>query len=285
MAKPVITLISCLLGLTACNPGPTAQQASGLPSAGPAASVTPGFQSVTPGSQSGTSSSSPLPSPLYPSPSAPPALPGSLPAGLAGLRLETGNRFLSGQGARAQFRAVLLDAAGQVLRAEVPLQWQSSRPQDFSVDDQGQILALVGSGYADIQVRIPGTAFAASAVMNVSSFGRSGSSGGSALFPPNLSGLAGAPLSGGKPVLIREQILTLEGSGFQPDSTRNQVLFGSISATPLTASANQLTVSVPLSVNQAGDVVIRVVTDNLSSNTLTGTVLSEPLILNNGGFF
>lgn len=280
MFKPITGLLSCLFSLSACttNPAVPPNQASGQPPASPQSSATPSPQSggpadsLSPSAQPSSTTSNPSPSPQT-----------VLPAGLAGLRLDTGNRFLRGQGASTQFKAVLLDTAGQVLQADVPLQWQSSRPQDFSVDAQGQLRALVDSGYSDIQVRIPGTAFSATAVINVSSFSGGGTS--SSLRPPNLSGLSGATLSDGKYILIRDQILTLSGSGFLPGLFSYQVLFGAIPASAISISDSGLTVRVPLGVNQAGDVPIRVVTNNLSSNTLTGTVLAENLAINNGGFF
>jgi hypothetical protein len=114
---------------------------------------------------------------------------GGVPANLDALRFRDSNRrFLQAKGESSTFEVVLLDRAGQEIQASVPLNWQSSRPEDFSVNAQGLITALVDTGYSEITVRIPGTAFEARSVINVNSPGSGtggggGSGGGSAPVP------------------------------------------------------------------------------------------------------
>lgn len=100
---------------------------------------------------------------------------------------------------------------------------------------------------------------------------------------PYLSALTSAAEQDGKAVLIREEILTLDGTNFDPILANNVVKFGALSATPITASSTQLTVAVPGSVGTAGDVSVTVETNTRPSNAITALV--PTLNLNfSGGF-
>lgn len=161
--KPLLCLMT--FSLSACvstAPGGT----TGTPSANPSASPT-ALASINP-SPTPAPTESPTPMPSSESPSAMPTDPEPLPAQLNGLRFGTINRFLESKGDQTRFSVELLDAQDQVFQAQVPLEWNSSRPQDFGVDPDGQITALVDYGYSLISVRIPGTSFLAQAVINVS---------------------------------------------------------------------------------------------------------------------
>jgi hypothetical protein len=67
---------------------------------------------------------------------------------------------------------------GQRRAGEIPLEWSSSRPQDFLVDAEGNVQALVDYGYSEIIVKIVGTNYEARTVVNVN-LGGSGGGGGS----------------------------------------------------------------------------------------------------------
>jgi hypothetical protein len=88
------------------------------------------------------------------------------------------DRFLDAKGESTRFPVELVDALGQVISMTVPLEWSSSRSQDFSVDAAGNITALVASGFSTIAAKIPGTDFEARAIINVASSSTGGSSGG-----------------------------------------------------------------------------------------------------------
>lgn len=102
---------------------------------------------------------------------------------------------------------------------------------------------------------------------------------------PNLSALTTASTSGGKAVLIRSQLLTIDGTNFDPVAANNTVKFGALPAVAVeSATATQITVRVPAGVDTPGDVNIVVITNSQNSNTLVGTVPSITLNINNGGF-
>lgn len=197
------------LVFTACAPKTlTPSQASGVPTAG--SSVGPVL---------GATTSPPVASPQLPgslpqpgsTASATPAL-SDLPENLAGLRYADGiNRFLNAEGQTMRFAVELVDKDGQKIEAEVPLEWFSSRPQDFSVDAQGLLKALVRSGYSEIVVRIPGTRFEARTIINVSGGGSSSGGGGGGGGGP----AAPAPAQNTPPVitLLSSSQATVMGAG------------------------------------------------------------------------
>lgn len=156
--------LTCLMAfsLSACVPTTTPGGTTATPSSMPSLSVSPSpdlpdeSTSLFPG---------PVPS-LSPGAATEPGF--ELPSQLSELRFGEIDRFLDSRGERTRFAVELLDAAGQVIAVPVPLEWRSSRPQDFSVADDGEITALVDFGYSTISVQIPGTAFVAQAVINVS---------------------------------------------------------------------------------------------------------------------
>ncbi len=176
--------LSCclLLSLGACAPpapGPTGPVSpSGSPTVAPNSnSPLPGVSSV-PGTQPSTQPST-VPN------SGPTAVPSptvsagtGLPANLAGIRFGELNRFLNYQGQSTRFDVIAVDANGQVIQAVLPLQWRSSRPQDFRVDADGKLTALVGAGYSEIVASIPGTDYEIRTIINVSTPGGGGGGGG-----------------------------------------------------------------------------------------------------------
>lgn len=184
--------ISAVLGiglalslLTACPSQPLATgaipQASSSPSELPGVSVSPGPQSGELENPVPAESALPGASPL-PSASSSPAGGGSatikLPENLSSIRFASVDRFLDQQGETTHIRVELLDQLGQLIPINVPFAWTSSRSQDFSVDAEGNVTALVEFGYSTIEARIPGTSFRASSVINVNS--ADSGSGGSA---------------------------------------------------------------------------------------------------------
>lgn len=200
-------LLLGLLSLSACAPPSTSQPSPGpSPDASAAPTPAPGV-SARP-----TPQPSPTASPVVPTPSAsaPPAV--VLPAELAGLRFAASNlRFLNQKGQSTSFGVEALDREGRVLDLDLstlPLEWRSSRPQDFSVDAQGLVTALVESGYSSIEVRVPGSAFQASSVVNIATGSGSGGGGGG-------GGSTSTPAPNAAPVitLLNASSETVNGAG------------------------------------------------------------------------
>lgn len=171
--RPELSLGLCLLSLSACFPQAVPPMPS--PSPEPSASAIPGAMPTPVASRPPEETPSAAPGSASPLPS---GSPGGLPANLAGLRFETINRFLNAAGETTQFAVYLIDRSGNRILQTVPLEWSSSRPQDFSIDASGKIKALVAEGYSEIVVRIPGSSFEARTVINVSSRGSGGGGGG-----------------------------------------------------------------------------------------------------------
>lgn len=112
----------------------------------------------------------------------------SLPQNLAEIRFDASiDRFLDSKGESTRFKVVLLDDQGQMIDASVPIIWRSSRPHQFSVDAEGQITALVESGYSSITASIPGTDFAIDVVINIDTAGSSGGGGGGGGSPQSVN--------------------------------------------------------------------------------------------------
>lgn len=119
-----------------------------------------------------------------------------LPENLAGIRFEERDRFLNALGQTTRFAVYLLDRQGQRIDFQVPLEWSSSRPQDFSVDDQGNLKALVNDGFSVIVAKIPGTSFEARTTINVTTWSPTSGGGGG-------GSLAGNPAVANSPPVIK----------------------------------------------------------------------------------
>jgi len=245
---------------------------------------------------------SPSPSPEEPEPEATASLlpepTATLPSELAELRLSPHNtRFLSAQGAQVSWQVEPLDAAGRLLTDSVPLQWRSSRPQDFSVDAQGVLTALVETGYAEITVSIPGTSLLARSLIHVNpSAGsrRSHHTGGGGQSGTVMPVAEPAPVlsqlnaSTAQVFLLRGETLLLAGSHFDPELAQNTVHFlladqQLVSVAPQAVSATELTVRIPPEVALPGEVRIYVETRGQASNHLTAIVPKIQLAFD-GGF-
>jgi uncharacterized protein YjdB len=91
--------------------------------------------------------------------------------------LMVSKRYLDNKGESVQLTPVLKDTNGQILNAEnYTLKWNSSRPADLIVDDNGMVTALVEYGYAEISLRISG--IEAKQLISVTTLVGSSSSGG-----------------------------------------------------------------------------------------------------------
>ncbi|PIQ24624.1 hypothetical protein COW36_11445 [bacterium (Candidatus Blackallbacteria) CG17_big_fil_post_rev_8_21_14_2_50_48_46] len=102
-------------------------------------------------------------------------------ASVNALKISVSSRFLSGIGDSRQITITALDANGQPLDiSNLPLEYHSSRPQDFQITPQGQLTALVDFGYSEIQVTLPGTSASASLLFSVTA----SNLGGSTFSPP-----------------------------------------------------------------------------------------------------
>ncbi|MGV3524585.1 MAG: IPT/TIG domain-containing protein [Candidatus Sericytochromatia bacterium] len=106
---------------------------------------------------------------------------------------------------------------------------------------------------------------------------------------PVLTSVVAPETDGGLPALVRGLTLTLTGSNFDSVLANNQVRFtladGTtvVSATPVTASATELTVVVPAGVNQPGSVGVVVRTNAQDSTSRAATVPTVAIDFD-GGF-
>lgn len=106
---------------------------------------------------------------------------------------------------------------------------------------------------------------------------------------PKITALTTAEVVSGKAVLIRGHSLTLTGTNFDPVAANHSVRFTLanntvVNATPTAASATSLTVTVPNTVDVAGDVGVQVVTGLRTTSSATGMVPIVNLNVSNGGF-
>lgn len=142
----------------------------------------------------------------------------------------------------------------------------------------------VANSTTQIQVTLPNVpANIANATVQVGTQTSAANAAANFAFAPHLSALATAETQDSKAVLIRDQILTITGTNFDPTAGNNIIDFGGITAAASTATATQLTVTVPGTVNTPGDVAVSVTTNAQSSNSLTAIV--PTLNLNFNGEF
>ncbi|HEY9840545.1 MAG TPA: hypothetical protein V6D23_08835, partial [Candidatus Obscuribacterales bacterium] len=186
MLKPHRLLApSCLLALTlliGCQPGPPTAPPGTAPPVGTSASpqIPTGVPSGAPSeAPSGAPSAAPTPTPaLTPNPAGGATATVQLPDGTR-LELFLPNRFLTDLGQSVAMVARLFDASGrEIPLGELKLRFSSSRPQDFSVSEQGVITALTDEGFSTITVQIDGTQLSASQLISVAAGFSGGGAGG-----------------------------------------------------------------------------------------------------------
>lgn len=214
------------LGLTACFPSapPTQQPTPSASSSTPGSTPSPVSPSASPTSTGATASPSPGTTEPSSGPSTSPEAPFVLPSNVAAIRFGNNDRFLDQQGESTTFDVELVDRNGNVVTLEnVPLEWSSSRPQDFSVDSQGKITALVASGYSVIEVRVKGTALEARSVINVNAGvgGSGGGGGGASNASPVITSLTASETS----ITGTGTLVKLMASASDSDSTLNSSSF------------------------------------------------------------
>ncbi len=192
---------------------------------------------------------------------------------------------------------------------------QTSAPQRFAVTPvltnvtaiatQGGVVALTGTGFdtvltnnhvrinnvmatvtaataTELTVTVPDAGAAGIKPVNVS-LGDQTSGNQTLTLTPVISSMNTGQEHNSKPALIRGQTLTITGTSFDPTLNHNIVRFGSITATPATASGTQLTVVIPDGVDTPGDVAVSVTTNTHDSNSLAGSVPTVDVNLD-GGF-
>ncbi|MGV3526504.1 MAG: hypothetical protein ACO1RX_19960 [Candidatus Sericytochromatia bacterium] len=245
-SHPSLLLLTCLsVGLlAACQAAPPTGNISAQPSvsADPVASPRP-VPSTAPPSPAVEPSPSVGPSvtPSVTPTNAPPLL---VPAHLASIRFSPDSpRFFTAAGETASLQIELRDAAGQPVSGSAPLEWTSSRPDDFGVDATGRVTALRDQGFSEIGVRVAGTDLRARLLLSVSSNdsgGGGGSSGGDSSAPitvRSVSAITPARATVGTQVVIR-------GEGF---TGTGAVAFNGVPATDFTVDNNrQITAMVPV---------------------------------------
>ncbi|MGV3527196.1 MAG: hypothetical protein ACO1RX_23470 [Candidatus Sericytochromatia bacterium] len=174
---PRLLAFLTLIGLAGCTPTaslPSEPAPLASASAAPSAQPTPSGETPSPAPSSATPSLSPSPSALPPGPAT-----GS--AEIQALQLDA-PRFLSASGERLTLQ--VRDQNGNVIAPE-RLRFVSSRPQDLSVDAQGQVQAQVENGFSTITISLLGSALQIEQVFSITSSSGSGSSSG--------GGSSGAP--------------------------------------------------------------------------------------------
>ena len=182
MLKPALMLSFSLVALAACQPLATTPVPvpSAVVSSTPQPATTPDTPAVGPvasASPSAVATAQPAPLPTS-NPAAAAQASVTLPDG-SRLDISLPNRFFEDQGQTLQVSVKLFDASGQELPlAGRKLVFSSSRPQDFSISDQGLITALTDIGFSEIQVRLEGTNLFASQLLSVSSASTFTSGGG-----------------------------------------------------------------------------------------------------------
>jgi hypothetical protein len=180
MLKPALMLSFSLVALAACQPLATTPVPvpSAVVSSTPQPVTTPDTPAVGPvASASPSAAATPAPLPTS-NPAAAAQASVTLPDG-SRLDISLPNRFFEDQGQTLQVSVKLFDAEGR----ELPLTgrklvFSSSRPQDFSISEQGLITALTDIGFSEIQVRLEGTNLFASQLLSVSSASTFTSGGG-----------------------------------------------------------------------------------------------------------
>lgn len=179
---PRLLAVFALLSLVACTPSAPLPSNPTLPTSSP---------QPTPSGVSPTPSPAPSSATSTPSPSASALPPATNPRDIQSLQLE-GSRFLSASGQRITLR--VRDQNGAVIAPE-QLRFVSSRPQDVSVDAQGQVEARVDNGFSTITISLLGSDLQIAQLFSVaspssswSSGGGGGGGGGSAPTQENVSG-------------------------------------------------------------------------------------------------
>lgn len=177
-----LAIILSLFALTACPANAPAPLSNASPSSTPG--VVP---STSPSEQPDNPTINPIPAASSFLPPSPSSIPDaeettqaiSLPDG-SQLALSIPNRFFSTVGQTQALKVTLKAPNGQPISLDtLKLRFRSSRPQDFSIDDQGKITALTDNGFSEISVQIEDTTLSITQLVSAYSDvgGYSGSSG------------------------------------------------------------------------------------------------------------
>lgn len=146
----------------------------------------------------------------------------------------------------------------------------SSTPGDNSVSFGGSTGTVTAASATQLTVSVP-EAIAGAVNLSVTVAGQSSAATGFTLLP-RLNTLNSGQTLAGKAALVRGQTLTIVGSNFDPNPAQNTVYFGATGVLPATASATQLTVSVPSSLTLPGDLAISVASHGQTSNSITAVL-------------
>lgn len=231
--------------------------------------------------------------PPDPSATAHPQASPNIPDHLKSLRLAAFNQTFFAQGEQRQLKVLLLNQLDQELAQAVDLIWSSSQPQNFSVDAQGLVTALVERGKAEILVRAQDSDLEARVTVQINLKTQGGGGGGSTASgntdpqttaPPQLTQLLTASQTGGKAILKRGESLVIQGNHFEANHAQNEVRFilanqTTVLAQPQSSSSGELHVLVPDEVQIAGDIQIQVKTQGRLSNILLGYMVPVHLSL------
>ncbi len=181
-----LTFLAASCFLTACPETVVQSDAPSEPQA--SAEPTPSPEPETSATPAPTVSATPNPSEsaltITPAPTSNPGAQGEatvqLPDG-SRLVVSLPNRFLDQKGQSVQLNIRLVDASGNNIDlGSNRVVFSSSRPQDFSITDEGLIVALQDNGFSRITARIDGTDIEATQLISIAStvVGGTSSSGG-----------------------------------------------------------------------------------------------------------
>lgn len=182
------------------------------------------------------------PNPVNSSPTASPTtLPTATPTAgptdpgkqLASLRFEEHRAYFDYYGQTRQLKPIFLNARGEVLQTDYPLEWVSSSPSLLTVSPQGLVKALVSYGTATITARVSGTTLAASTILNISATGGGGGGGGgsSPLQPGNAAPQIVSLTGSASTVLGANAIVKIQALATDADDTLTDASY-SWSCTP-----------------------------------------------------
>lgn len=162
--------VSLLMILIACTPTPsepgTPSASSSAPTASESGVPVDTNASATPSeAPTGTASSTPGQTATTPDT----AIDGTLIKNDIGSLTITANpRFLKNVGDTSQIELIAKDSQGKTLDiSTLQLSWSSTRPEDFSVNQQGMATALTDDGYSDITVTEISTGLSAATLISV----------------------------------------------------------------------------------------------------------------------
>lgn len=172
-----IILSSACTSTTGANNQPANPQVSSSPQTTPAPTSTSNPINIETPNPQGSTNPEPTANPTSIPPGSP--APNQPSSAITSLVLNTALRYLSAAGETAQLSFTAKDKDGNpITLTSDMLSFSSSRPQDFSVDSNGLVKALVAEGFSDITVTDKQSGLSATILLSVQDPDLYSSSGG-----------------------------------------------------------------------------------------------------------